>query len=188
VRVCGFFSKPKGAPRANPFAKHCYRLYAMDLGATHRNLSRWGRDKFLCCQGASCVTFDKNVCKCRSQPVPTLVPCLVTVPLAHFHWRNRLLQKADDPPEYTFFFLGRCGPTRSMVFSFLRCLGHAQRCTTVGRTPLDEWSLRRRDFYLTTHNTHKKQTSMPTVGFEPTIPASERPLGSILNIIHKLLR
>ena len=29
--------------------------------------------------------------------------------------------------------------------------------------------------YLTTHNTHKRQTSMPPVGFEPTIPASERP-------------
>jgi hypothetical protein len=33
----------------------------------------------------------------------------------------------------------------------------------------------RRDLYLTTHNTHKRQTSMPPVGFEPTIPASERP-------------
>jgi len=33
---------------------------------------------------------------------------------------------------------------------------------------------RRRDFYLTTHNTHNRQTSMWDVGFEPTIPASER--------------
>jgi hypothetical protein len=47
--------------------------------------------------------------------------------------------------------------------------------TTLGRTPLDEWSARRRDLYLTTHNTHKRQTSMPPVGFEPTILASERP-------------
>jgi hypothetical protein len=30
---------------------------------------------------------------------------------------------------------------------------------------------------LTTHNTHNLQTSMPPVGFEPTIPARERPLG-----------
>ena len=29
--------------------------------------------------------------------------------------------------------------------------------------------------YLTTHNTHNSQTSMPTAGFEPAIPASERP-------------
>ena len=49
-----------------------------------------------------------------------------------------------------------------------------QRRTTTGRTPLDEWSARRRDLYLTTHNTHNIQISMPPVGFEPTIPASER--------------
>jgi tetrahydromethanopterin S-methyltransferase subunit F len=29
--------------------------------------------------------------------------------------------------------------------------------------------------YLTTHKTHKRQTSVPPVGFEPAIPASERP-------------
>ena len=46
---------------------------------------------------------------------------------------------------------------------------------TLSRTPLDEWSARRRDLYLTTHNTHKRQTSMPTARFEPTIPASQRP-------------
>jgi len=49
------------------------------------------------------------------------------------------------------------------------------RHTTVGRTPLDEWSGRCRDLYLTTHNTHKRQTSMPRAGFDPTIPANERP-------------
>jgi hypothetical protein len=31
------------------------------------------------------------------------------------------------------------------------------RHTTLGRIPLDEWSARRRDIYLTTHNTHKRQ-------------------------------
>jgi hypothetical protein len=49
------------------------------------------------------------------------------------------------------------------------------RHTTVGRTPLDEWSARRRDLYLTTHNTHNRQTSMLPAGFEPTILVSERP-------------
>jgi hypothetical protein len=47
--------------------------------------------------------------------------------------------------------------------------------TSLGRAPLDEWSARRRDLYLTTHNTHKRQTSRPPAGFECTIPASERP-------------
>jgi hypothetical protein len=32
--------------------------------------------------------------------------------------------------------------------------------TTVGRTPLDDWSARRKDTNLTTHNTHNRQTSM----------------------------
>ena len=54
-------------------------------------------------------------------------------------------------------------------------LDHTQRRTTVGRTPLDELSARRRYLYLTTHNTHNRQTSMPSVGFEPTISSGERP-------------
>jgi len=58
----------------------------------------------------------------------------------------------------------RCGPTRAMASSFTRFLDHTQRRITVGRTPLDEWSARRRDFYLTTHDTHNRQTSMPPGG------------------------
>jgi hypothetical protein len=45
----------------------------------------------------------------------------------------------------------------------------------VGRTPLDEGPARRRDLYLTTHNTHKRETSMPPMGFELPILVSERP-------------
>ena len=48
---------------------------------------------------------------------------------------------------------------------------HTQRRATVGRTPLDEWSSRRRDLYLTTHN---RQTLITSVGFEPTISVGER--------------
>ena len=49
------------------------------------------------------------------------------------------------------------------------------RHTTLCRTPLYEWLAYRRDLYLTTHNTHNRQTSMPPVGFEPAIPAGEQP-------------
>ena len=52
---------------------------------------------------------------------------------------------------------------------FLMFLDHTQRRSTVGRTPLDEWSARRRDLYLTTHDTHNRQISVPPVGFEPKI-------------------
>ena len=73
--------------------------------------------------------------------------------------------------------------TQVRGFIFTMFLDHTQRRTTVGRTPLNQWSVRRRDLYLTTHNSHNRQTSMlpdvlriflftlknPTVsaGFEP---------------------
>ena len=41
-----------------------------------------------------------------------------------------------------------------MEHLFLMFLDHTQRRRTVGRTPLDEWSARRRDLYLATHDTH----------------------------------
>ena len=62
-----------------------------------------------------------------------------------------------------------------MEHPFLMFLDHTQRRSTVGRTPLDEWSARRKDLYITTHNTHNRLTSMSPVGFEPTISAGERP-------------
>jgi len=43
------------------------------------------------------------------------------------------------------------------------------RRTTLGRTPREEGSVRRRDLYLTTHNTHKRQISMTPAAFQPTI-------------------
>jgi len=50
-------------------------------------------------------------------------------------------------------------------------MGH----TKLSKTPPVEWSARRRDLYLTKHNTHNRQTSMPSEGFDPAIPANERP-------------
>jgi hypothetical protein len=56
----------------------------------------------------------------------------------------------------------------------MRFVDHTQWRSTVSRTPLDEWSARRPDLYLTIHNTHKRETTKPPVGFEPTISAGER--------------
>jgi hypothetical protein len=50
-------------------------------------------------------------------------------------------------------------------------IGHIK----IGRTPLGEWSARRRDLNLRAHNCYKKNTSLPPEGFEPTFPVSERP-------------
>ena len=46
--------------------------------------------------------------------------------------------------------------------SFTRFLDHTQRRTTVGGIPLDEWSARRRDLYLTTQ--HSQQTKVHAPG------------------------
>jgi hypothetical protein len=61
-------------------------------------------------------------------------------------------------------------------------LDHTQRRTTVGMTPLDERSARRRDLYLTTHNTHNRQISMPPVGVEPTISVGDGYL-SVVSVV-----
>ena len=62
-----------------------------------------------------------------------------------------------------------------MQHLFLMFLDHTKRRSTVGRTPLDELSARRRDFYMKTHNTHNRQTSMFPARFETKISAGERP-------------
>jgi hypothetical protein len=52
-----------------------------------------------------------------------------------------------------FFFLFFWRNSPQWASSFTRFLDHTQRHTTVYRTPLDEWSTRRRDLYLTTQQT-----------------------------------
>ena len=84
--------------------------------------------------------------------------------LFFFYWRYNPLWVCILQPSY-----------RAIASSHTRFLDHTQRRATVGKTPLDEWSDLRRDLYLTTHNTHNRKTSMPPVGFEPTISAGERP-------------
>jgi hypothetical protein len=55
------------------------------------------------------------------------------------------------------------------------------RHSTLGRTPLVEWSVRRRDLYLTAHNTHNRMTSVSPVGFEPATLANEWPQNHALD-------
>jgi hypothetical protein len=60
------------------------------------------------------------------------------------------------------------------VFGYCWSISHSMTHTLV-RTPLDEGSARRRDLYVTAHNTHNRQTPMSPARFEPAIPAGERP-------------
>jgi len=57
---------------------------------------------------------------------------------------------------HTLFFLRTYDPMRYRASYFARFLDHTQRQTTVCRTPLHKWSARRRDLYLTEHNTHNR--------------------------------
>ena len=58
--------------------------------------------------------------------------------------------------QFYFLFFRRNSPQWATVSSFTRFLDHAQQRTTVGRTPLDEWSARRRDLSLKTHKIHNR--------------------------------
>ena len=55
------------------------------------------------------------------------------------------------------------------------------RQTTIGRTPLNDGHARRTDLYLTTHNTHYKETTMPLARFEPAILASLQSQNHVLD-------
>ena len=61
-----------------------------------------------------------------------------------------------------------------MASSFLRFLDPTQWRISFGRPLQDEWSAHRRDLYLTTHNTHSRQTSVPPPGFEAEILTSNQ--------------
>jgi hypothetical protein len=75
-----------------------------------------------------------------------------------------------------FFSNGSTAPWGPRPPHFSRLHDHTLfRHIRLGRTPLDERPARRRDLYLTTHNNHNRQTSMPYAGFEPTILVREQP-------------
>ena len=78
----------------------------------------------------------------------------------HYLDNNILWNLADPKTPFTpiltrfhfHFFYGACSPVVDYGLLILEVFRHhTRRHTTVGRTPLDEWSARRRDLYLTTH-------------------------------------
>jgi hypothetical protein len=89
-------------------------------------------------------------------------------------WIEIFLQAISLKQFMIFFYLAQQPPVGHGLLFHEVSSSHKRR-TTVGRTPLDEWSARRRDLYLTTHNTHNRETSKSPAGFEHTISAGERP-------------
>jgi len=111
--------------------------------------------------------------KHAANPMKQNISCLLTGDLSFFFvmsllqpfvcFRRKSIPPPPPRPPPPFFF---CGvpptppppppPQWATASSFMRFLDHTQRCATVGRTPLDEWSAQRRDLYLTIHNTHNR--------------------------------
>ena len=73
--------------------------------------------------------------------------------------------------KFLSWFNSPSGPGSPHYLGFTIALRH----TTIGRALLDGRLVRLRALYLKTHNSHRRQTSMPQAGFEPTISASEPP-------------
>jgi len=84
---------------------------------------------------------------------------------ATVYWALTSYRFAGLPPTFRrnilypslFICVWHNSPQWNGTSSSTRFLDHTQRRTRVVRTPLDEWSARRRDLYLTTHNTHNRQ-------------------------------
>jgi hypothetical protein len=91
-------------------------------------------------QRTACPTLEirSRTLRAKYRPIENVVWCQLSV------WKNQI--------EY-FICFWRDSPQWTRASSFTRFLDHTQRSTTVVRTPLDKWSARRRDLYLTTYTT-----------------------------------
>jgi hypothetical protein len=108
--------------------------------------------------GGCTRTVAKSLLLCvviKSQPSVAM-----GIPVEHRGFHQDFFSMAWQPPSGT-------GPPHYRSFTI------TLRNTTLGRTPLKEWSASRRNLYMTTRNTHMRQTS--PAEFETTIPARERP-------------
>jgi hypothetical protein len=101
---------------------------------------------------------------------------LITVPCPHIlkmKIQNQKLNLLNTRHNWILrlkpnFFHGSTAPNGPGLLIFEAWQSHSDIPHSVGLL----WT---RDLYLTTHNTHNTQTTIPPAGFEPSIPASERP-------------
>jgi hypothetical protein len=88
--------------------------------------------------------------------------------------RHPRLHVTFGPSQNYFFFPMAQQPLVSKGLLITEASRSHSRLITFNRTPLDEWAAPRRDRYMTTHNTNKRETFTPPAEFEPAIPGSER--------------
>jgi len=133
----------------------------------------------------------RSLYPCGREPVPNVqeadwAPGLVLTGAENLatHWDTSSDRPANSDPLHRLCYPGP--PLRVCVFrgstapsgpgsphyrGYTITIGH----TTLSRTLRDEWSARRRDLYLTTHNTqHSQQTNIHAPGGIRTRNSSER--------------
>jgi len=113
------------------------------------------------CSGTAlpCINFI-NICPIMQQATRHF-SALVTFWHTLQNLKHKITWKIKHQKYVSF---GATAPQWARASSFTRFLDQTQRRITVGRTPLQERSARRRDLYLTTYNTHNRQKSMPFSG------------------------
>jgi hypothetical protein len=89
-------------------------------------------------------------------------------------WVTAKVGKSGVSPGITLFSFMARQPLLGQGLLTVEASRSDVRHPTLGRTALNEGSVRRRDHYLITHNTDKWQTSMPPAGWEPAIQASKQ--------------
>jgi hypothetical protein len=102
-----------------------------------------------------------------------LINMRINNPVTWNRWKQRSLSSSSSSSSSSSNW--HYNPLWFWASSTWRLRDHTQGHTTGGMTPLDEWSGRRRDLYLTTHNTYKRQTSMPSAGFELATSTTDQP-------------
>jgi hypothetical protein len=137
--------------------------------------------------GIKFVLLKREFCCTHVCPRCSFIPAMQFIFFIYLHlWRT--VKTVEDVSNYVVDLVSCHKVRRVMVhsrhaifFSPLVGLGflvvevlrsHTHTHThTLGRTPLDEWSGRRRDRYVTTHNTLQRHTSVPSGGIRTRTPS-----------------
>jgi hypothetical protein len=140
----------------------------------------------------TCVLFAMLCVWCTSAN-KLAAACLVAFTVPHFRHcflvTGRKIQKWEEPlvrlVKWQISYRRRNAPPRSAppwrhgltgawATSLSRFLVHTQYETISGGTPLNGWSALRTGRYLQNTQQTQEKTSMPSAGFEPTLPAIKR--------------
>jgi hypothetical protein len=143
---------------------------------TDENNSRKSQGCLLCAFVSplfiTCMRTCGNVGGYARRHAGKIANCAAIVPRKQCHMQHILILLLANMGLYVFIIFVFPVAQQPLVGQGLLIIETSRshfRHTTLGRTPLDEWSARSRDAYLITHNNHKRQTSILSEGFQPAI-------------------